>query len=261
MTRMTENYQPVTTPAQGGGSPSPVLAKEHGATGLKEQASGLGQGGVEAGKHVADVAREQASGVTAEARRQGRNLVQQAQEQLQGQATQGQQQLANRLLSFSDELRSMADASGRDGVAGGLAHQAAANLRTAGQWLDNREPGQVAAEIRSFAHRRPGAFFALAAAAGLVAGRLTRGLKDAESEENSSPAATAGPETAWPASERALARDAASPSSPVPGGIDDETAGSGLPPADGRPAWEPGPPYGESSPLAPDQQAHHEDIP
>lgn len=258
---MTENYQPATTPAQRGGSPSPVLAEGQGAAGVKEQASDLGHSGVEAGKHVADVAREQASGVTAEARRQGRNLMQQAQEQLQEQATQGQQQLATRLLSFSDELRSMADASGRDGMAGGLAHQAASNVRTAGQWLDSRKPGQVAAEIRSFAHRRPTAFFALAAAAGLVAGRLTRGLKDVQSEE-SEPAATPGPETTRRGSEqRMLAPDLARSSPPVPGATGGEAAGSGLPQAGGSPIWEPGPPQGEPGPLVPDQQAHHEDIP
>jgi len=259
---MTENYQPVTAPPQRGGSPPPALAEEHSAAGLKEQASDLGHSGVEAGRHVGDVAREQASGVTAEARRQGRNLMQQAQEQLQGQATQGQQQLASRLLSFSDELRSMADAYGHDGMAGGLAHQAASNVRTAGQWLDNRNPGQVATEIRSFAHRRPAAFFALAAAAGLVAGRLTRGLKDADSEESDGSATAARPQTAQRSSEQhVLAPDAASPSSPVLGGTGDETGGSGLPPAGDRPVWEPGPPYGESSRLVPGQPSQHEDVP
>jgi hypothetical protein len=262
MARMTENYQPVTTPAQRGGSPPPLLAEEPGEVGLKEQASDLGHSGADAGRRVADVAREQASGVTAEARRQGRNLMQQAQEQLQGQATQGQQQLARRLLSFSDELRSMADASGQDGMAGGLAHQAASNMRAAGQWLDNRNPGQVATEIRSFAHRRPAAFFALAAAAGLVAGRLTRGLKDADSEESDRTATTARPQTAQGSSEQQmLAPDAASPSSPVPGGTGDETGGSGLPLAGDAPVWEQDPPYGESSRLVPGQPSQHEDIP
>jgi hypothetical protein len=37
-------------------------------------------------------------------------------------------------------------------------------------------------EVQSFARRRPGVFLALAAAAGLVAGRLTRGIKAASSD-------------------------------------------------------------------------------
>ncbi len=58
-----------------------------------------------------------------------------------------------------------------------------------------------------------------------------------------------------------LAPDAASPSSPVPGGTGDEAWGSGLPPAGDTLVWEPGPPSGESSPLVPGQPSQHEDIP
>jgi hypothetical protein len=36
-------------------------------------------------------------------------------------------------------------------------------------------------ELQSFARRRPGMFLAITAGAGLIAGRLTRGLKDASS--------------------------------------------------------------------------------
>ena len=48
-------------------------------------------------------------------------------------------------------------------------------------WSD-RKPGQVVDEMQSFARRRPAVFLVLAAGAGLVAGRLTRGLKDASSD-------------------------------------------------------------------------------
>jgi len=130
------------------------------------------------------VAREQASGVAAEAGRQGKDLLHEAQGQLEEQAAQGQQMLAKQLLSLSDELRSMADASGQAGMAASLASQVASRVRTAGQWLDDRKPGQVADEMQSFARRRPAAFLALAVGAGLVAGRLTRGLKDANSDNS-----------------------------------------------------------------------------
>ena len=90
--------------------------------------------------------------------------------QLEKQAAQGQQQLASQLLSLSDELRSMAGASGQGGMAASLASQAASRVRNAGQWLDDRKPGQVADEIQSFARRRPAASLALAVGAGLVAG-------------------------------------------------------------------------------------------
>ena len=141
---------------------------------------------------MGDVAREQASGVAAEAGRQGRNLLEQAQGQLHEQAAEGQQRIAKKLLSLSDELRSMAENSNQ-GVAVDVAQQAASRVRDAGHWLEKREPGQVVNEVQSFARRRPAVFLALAAGAGLVAGRLTRGLKDATADDSTE---TAVPATA-----------------------------------------------------------------
>lgn len=186
-----ESYLPASAPPPRGESLSPPSAQEQGtADVVKDQASDLTHSSIQTGKHVADVAREQASGVAVEAGRQGRDLLQQAQGQLAERAAQGQQRLANQLLSLSDELGSMAGASGEGGMAAGLASQAASRVRNAGQWLDDRRPGQVADEMQSFARRRPAVFLALAAGAGLVAGRLTRGLKDAHSD---GPAPEAGP--------------------------------------------------------------------
>ena len=180
-----ESYLPAATPPQPGESLSSPSAEQQGtADVVKDQASDLSHSSIQTGKHVADVAREQASGVAVEAGRQGRDLLKQAQGQLAEQAAKGQQRLANQLLSLSDELRSMAGASGQGGMAAGLASQAASRVRNAGQSLDDRRPGQVADEMQSFARRSPAAFLALAAGAGLVAGRLTRGLKGANSERS-----------------------------------------------------------------------------
>jgi hypothetical protein len=157
---------------------------------VKDQAAGLGHGAVEAGKHAAGVTQEQASAVAAEAGRQGKDLLRQAQEELGQQAAQGQQRLAAELLSLSDELSSMADGSSQNGAAAGLARQAATRARVAGQWLSDREPAQVTDELQSFARRRPGAFLALAAGAGLVAGRLSRGIKAAHDHDSPTAATT-----------------------------------------------------------------------
>src|SRR6202042_1581540 len=230
---MTENYPPTAMPSQHGESRPPVLGKEQG---------------------TADLVREQASGVAAEAGRQGRDLLQQAQGQLEEQAAQGQQQLANRLLSVSDELRSMADASGQGGMAADLAHQVASRVHDAGQWLGDRKPGQVVDEMQSFARRKPALFLALAAGAGLVAGRLTRGLKDASSDDSAA--------TAPPVATQGLGGQSAQPSDvagypPAAGGVRDETSGlsalaGGPPAAGGDGAWEAGPAYSERSLLATD---------
>ena len=77
----------------------------------------------------------------------------------------------------------MADGSAQGGAAADLARDAASRARDAGQWLDGRRPAQVVDEVQSFARRRPGVFLALAAAAGLVAGRLTRGECKAASSD------------------------------------------------------------------------------
>src|SRR5580692_5604638 len=261
---MTENYPPTAMPSQHGESRPPVLAEEQGtADVVKDQASDLGHSSVQAGKHVADVAREQASGVAAEAGRQGRDLLQQAQGQLEEQAAQGQQQLADRLLSLSDELRSMADASGQGGMAADLAHQVASRARDAGQWLGDRKPGQVVGEMQSFARRKPALFLVLAAGAGLVAGRLTRGRKDASGDDSAAtarPAAAQGPGGQW-----AQPSDVAG-YPPTTGGVNDETSGlsapaSGLPPAGGDGAWEAGSAYSERSLLVTDDQAGRQDTP
>jgi hypothetical protein len=177
---MTDNYLPAATPPQQGETLPPESAEPSTAEVVKDQAADLSHGGVQAGRHVAGVAREQASGVAAEGGRQGGDLLRQVQGRLGEQAARGQQQLANRLFSLSDELDSMARGSGQRGMAAAVASQAASRVRAAGQWLEQRKPGQVADELQSFAPSRPAIFLVLAAGAGLVAGRLTRGLKGAD---------------------------------------------------------------------------------
>jgi hypothetical protein len=254
---MTDNYPLASTPPQRGEPLPPISAEEQGtADVVKSQATDLSHSSIQTGKHVADVAREQASGVAVEAGRQGRDLLHQAQGQLEEQAAQGQQRLANQLLSLSDELRSMADASGQSGMAANLASQAASRARHAGQWLDDRKPSQVAEEIQRFARRRPAVFLALAVGAGLVAGRLTRGLKDANGDDSAAaPAVTQGP-----SGQGAQPSDMASYPPATAAGASDQTPGlsvpaSGLPPTGGDPAWAAGPAYGERSPLVTDDQA------
>ena len=157
----------------------------------------------------------------------------------------------------------MADASGQDGMAAGLAHQVASRVRDAGQWLGDRKPGQVVDEVQSFARRKPTVFLVLAAGAGLVAGRLTRGLKDAGSNNSAAaaaPAATQGLGGQWPEPSDVAGYPSAT------GGVGDETLGlsapaSDLPPAGGDRARKAGPAYSEWSPLVADDQAGRQGTP
>jgi hypothetical protein len=205
---MTENYPPASIPpsyppapelpdyppvayqqpgwdeaAPGGLSQEPgaveTTGADQGTAGVvKDQAADLGQNAVQAGKHAADTAKEQASAVTAEAARQGKDLARQAQSELATQAGQQQQRLAGGLHALGDELASMASRSENPGVATDLVHQAAGTTRQVASWLEDREPGQLLEDVKTFARQRPGLFIALAAGVGLAAGRLTRGLAD-----------------------------------------------------------------------------------
>jgi hypothetical protein len=194
MTLMTGNYPPVPPPLPPSEPlvplpPQPQEDPPGTADVVKDQAADLRQSGVEAGQHAVGVAQEQASQVAAEAARQGRDLLAQAQQQVGDQVAQGQQRLAAGLLSLGDELSSMADGSQHKGTAASLARQAATRVRGVGQWLDDRSPAQVVDDLQAFARRRPGAFVALAAGAGLAAGRLTRGLQGAQGDDDGGPAA------------------------------------------------------------------------
>jgi hypothetical protein len=145
----------------------------------REQAAEVGGTTREAGQRVAGTAVEQAGQVGQEARRQARDLLEQAKGQVGDQARNGQQQASSGLRSLAQELHQMADGGDRQGPASDLAKQAADKLEGFAEWLSRREPGDLIEEVRSLARRRPGAFLLGAAAAGAVAGRLTRGAVDA----------------------------------------------------------------------------------
>jgi hypothetical protein len=116
----------------------------------------------------------------------------QTRSELRGQVTNQQSQLASRLNSWASELGSMASKSDGSGPMTDLAQEASRRVGAISHWLDNHEPADVLEEVRRFARRRPVAFLALAAAAGVVAGRVTRGAVAAntsvDSDDEPSPA-------------------------------------------------------------------------
>ena len=133
-----------------------------------------------AGQRVAETASDQGAQVAREARAQARDLLGQARDQVNQQARSAQSQASDSLHSLAGELREMADSGQRQGVASDLAAEAADRLGSLADWLGRREPGDLVAEVRKLARRRPGAFLLGAAAAGVLAGRLTRGTIDAK---------------------------------------------------------------------------------
>ncbi len=142
----------------------------------RHQAADVADTARQAGAQVADTVKEQVGQVTAEANRQAKQLLAQAQSELSGQAASTQQRVSEGLNALADELSQMARNSEQDGVATDLAQQAADRARQAAGWLADRDPGSLLDEVRSFARNKPGTYLAIALGAGVLAGRLTRGL-------------------------------------------------------------------------------------
>lgn len=142
----------------------------------KEQAGQVADSAKQAGVEVADTVKEQAGHVTAEASRQAKQLLSQAQSEVTEQAAATQTRVSEGLHALADELTGMAKNSEQDGPATDIARQAADKAHQAASWLADRDPGALLDEVRSFARRKPGAYLAIALGAGVLAGRLTRGL-------------------------------------------------------------------------------------
>ncbi|MDQ0377624.1 hypothetical protein [Amycolatopsis thermophila] len=130
----------------------------------------------ESGSRVAGVAAGQAREVASEARDQARNLTEQGADQLREQARTSQRKAAENLHGIADQLQEMSDRQDQSGVASDMVREVAQRAKKVASWLDAREPGDLVEELRGFARRKPGLFLAGAAAAGLLAGRLTRGV-------------------------------------------------------------------------------------
>ena len=126
----------------------------------------------EQGRHVAGVAQDQAQ-----------NIIDEARSQIDEQSRTQRDRLVGTLKTFGDDVEKMANGQQADGMAQDLARQVARRAHDLGDRIDGREPADLLDEVRSFARRRPGTFLLGALAAGVVAGRLTRGAKEAKSSD------------------------------------------------------------------------------
>lgn len=165
----------------GGSSPDDLSGgSTEGAKAQAQQAAGTA---AEEGKHVAGVAAEEATNVAGEARAQVQNLMQQAGEEVDAQSRQQKDRLAGTMRTFSEDLDAMASQGG-GGMAAQVAREVADRARSLSTHLERREPRDLLDDVRDFARRKPGTFLLGALAAGVVAGRLARGAKEAPSATN-----------------------------------------------------------------------------
>ncbi|MEP7179742.1 MAG: hypothetical protein ABI775_11675 [Pseudonocardiales bacterium] len=177
------DYPPTPTdyqPTAGGDNPP-----------LKDKATDAAEAAKQGGTDVVQTAAEKAKDVAQETTKQARDLAGEARQQVRQQVGTQHHALVQNLRSLGDELGGMTANSEQSGVATEAVGQIRDRVHGAADWLERREPGDLVDEVRSFARRRPGAFLVGALAAGVVAGRLTRGVVAAHSDEASTSGAGA----------------------------------------------------------------------
>jgi hypothetical protein len=212
----------------------------------RTEAAEVTRSATERASEVASVAGEQAKQVASETGRQARHLLEEGVQQLRGQAQEGQQKLADGLRGLADQLHQMSErAEGSDTVSEAV-RQVSDRTHSVAAWLESRQPGDLLDELRTFARRRPGLFLAGAAAAGLLAGRLTRNLasatRDGESGEAHRPGAL-GERTEPQTADIPLPGSAGDPGYPPPPAMAQQPP-PGPPPSGGPPPAYPPPPGG-----------------
>jgi hypothetical protein len=90
------------------------------------------------------------------------------------------------LRELGDELDQAAGRTeGSDGRVAMFASEAATRTRDASAWLETHQARDLVDSVSDFARRRPMVFIAGSAIAGMVVGRLTRGMVDAAREGSS----------------------------------------------------------------------------
>ncbi len=153
----------------------------------KDEARNVGETAKQAGGQVAATAADQARNVVAETKQQAQGLVQQGRTQVRQQVVTQQQKAGQGLSSLAEQLRGMVDGTApAPGPARDLIQQGASRVQEFADLLQNREPADLLDDVRRFARRRPGSFLLGAALAGVLAGRLTSGVKAAHSDGPSS---------------------------------------------------------------------------
>jgi hypothetical protein len=161
---------------------------------VKDQARG-------GARDVAGTARDEAAHVKDEAVGQARDLAASAKQEASAQLSTQQERLAGQSRTISEDLERI---SRGERPESDLVNQAVTMLsdraRRVTEQLESKEPADLIDDVRRFAARRPVAFLAIAAGIGAAAGRLTRGLKDADDDGRQGQVPRHGqPATGYPA--------------------------------------------------------------
>ncbi len=150
------------------------------ASGESSDSSGL-TGAVDTARReaekVGETAKEQAGQVAGEVGRQARSLLDETRSQLRSQAQEQTDRISATLSDLANELRGMADnAPDPSSSVANLVGDGARRLEDFATHLQAGGLDTVADDLKTMARRRPAAFLAGAAVAGVVVGRLFRNV-------------------------------------------------------------------------------------
>jgi len=152
----------------------------------KEQAASVAGTASDKAGQVAGTAKEQAQEVITEATSQVKNLAGELKSQVDEQAGTQRDRIVEQLRSISDDLTQMVQGGEpTSGVAAELVGQLNDRVQGAVSFLDGKEPADILSALQGYARRKPGTFLLGSAIAGLLAGRLTRGVREANSDSSS----------------------------------------------------------------------------
>ncbi len=159
----------------------------------KGEAAAVKDTAVDAGRNVADTARQEAGQVVDEAKYQVRTLVDEGMAEAKTQLSQGHSMLAGKVRELANELDDIVRGNQASGPVSSLVGDLSTRGDSVAQWLETHEPADALDEVRRFAARRPWAFLAVAAGAGLVVGRFARGARELAVDEQQQPRALTSP--------------------------------------------------------------------
>jgi vacuolar-type H+-ATPase subunit H len=148
----------------------------------KDRATDIATTARDEARDVAGEARSEASAVLSEAGNQARVLADEARTALRQQASDGASRAVVAVQQLADRLRALADGNAEQ--AGDLqryARDIGDHLGSLAGRMQERGVDGLVDDVQRFARRRPAVFLAVAAGAGLAAGRLFRGAR-ADSE-------------------------------------------------------------------------------
>lgn len=159
----------------------------------KEQAQEVAGTAKDQASAVAGSAQAQAQNVLAEAKDQAGDLFEDLRRQLAEQSDTVRDRLSEFLSGVGSELGDMASAGGGSGYATQVVRQVGDRASTWGSTMRDQGSGDLLQQTRSFARRKPGTFLLGALAAGVLAGRLSRGAKAQHDEQKDTAALTGTP--------------------------------------------------------------------